>query len=217
MSDIQDTERGDTMQKLKLFIVAIAALVVASCGGPKVEVINLNKVLDVMVATLNTLKKENKTEKKPEAATAEEKKKFMETFNERYITDLNNAKLMSKPLATRVNADGSITGFEDINKNKKYDIGEKDLFKIVIDSPNKRLIAMDLQGGYRRSTGFSMGGFVAGMVLGHMLSGQTRAGISPNRYSNMQMSPKNYHSSAVSRAKARAKSRSRSGSFSRGK
>ncbi len=212
------------MIKLKLALLVFVSLLIAGCGSsPKVEVVDLNKVLDIMMSTLDKMKKAKGDKKSADKATKEEKDKFMKEFNTLYAIELNKAKITSKPIGTVVNADGSITGYADINKNKTKDFGETDLFKVEIDFDRSRLIASDLQNGYRRDHGFSMGGFVAGMILGNMLSRQRGAGIGGKRFSNSKMSPKNYHSGAVSKAKSRAaaksraKSRSRSGSFSRGK
>ncbi len=211
------------MLRLKILLAALSLVVVAGCGGPRVDVIDLNKVLSVMTATLDKMKKEhgNKTIDQNDPIA---KQKFMKEFNTRFAKDLNAAKMISKPIGTRIEADGSVLGFTDTNKNMVRDYGDRPIFKIEIDIARNRLIATDLQYGYRRDSHFSgMSGLVTGMIIGSLLSRQRSFGITGSRFSNMRMSPRNYHSSAVSRAKsiararARARSRSRSGSFSRGK
>lgn len=211
------------MRPFKFFTVAIVVLFVSACGGgggPQVEIIDLNKVLDISKNTLNEMDAKA-GDKKIDANDAAAKQKYMDEFNQTLAKNLNAAKLMSTPIGTKVEREGSILGFTDTNKNMQLDDGggEKQLFRIEIDKSKNRLIAADLQRGYYRDTQFSGMGFLAGMLLGNMLSRQSAAGLSSSRYSNTQMSPRNYHSGAVSRARAaaNAKSRSRSGSFSRGK
>lgn len=213
------------MRPFKFFTVAIVVLFVSACGGgggPQVEVINLNKVLDISKNTLNEMDAKA-GDKKIDANDTAAKQKYMDEFNQTLAKNLNAAKLMSTPIGTKVEREGSILGFTDTNKNMQLDDGrgEQRLFRVEIDKPKNRLIAADLQRGYNRDSDyqFSGTGLLAGMLLGHMLSRQSAAGLSSSRYSNTQMSPRNYHSGAVSRARAAAsaKSRSRSGSFSRGK
>jgi hypothetical protein len=196
----------------------------SACGGQRVEVINLNRVLDVMKSTLKEMDAKGggaKIDPKDTAAV----QKYMNDFNTAFAKNLNAAKLMKTPIGTKVEREGSILGFTDKNKNMQLDYGrgERRLFRVEIDKPKNRLIAADLQRGYYRDSGyhFSGTGLLAGMLIGHMLSRQSAAGLSSSRYTNSRMSPRNYHSGAVSRARAaaraRARSRSRSGSFSRGK
>ena len=128
------------MIKLKLVLLAFVSILIAGCGSsPKVEVVNLNKVLDVMMSTLDKMKKEKGDKKSADKATKEEKDKFMKEFNTLYAIALNKAKITSKPIGTVVNTDGSITGYADINKNKTKDFGETDLFKVEIDRKSTRL------------------------------------------------------------------------------
>ncbi len=211
------------MLRVKILLAVLLLVVMNGCGGPSVDVIDLNKVLSVMTATLDKMKKDygGKTIDKNDTAA---RQKFMQEFNTRFAKDLNAAKMISKPIGTRIEADGSILGFTDLNKNMTRDYGDKPIFKVEIDIARNRLIASDLTYGYRRDSYFSgMSGLVTGMIIGSLLSRQRSFGVSSSRFANMRMSPRNYHSSAVSRARsiararARARSRSRSGSFSRGK
>ena len=211
------------MNKVKLLSIGLVIMLLSACGGgQRVEVIDLNKVLDVMVTTLKEMDaKSNGAKVDPKDTAA--KAKYMEDFNKLFATKLNAAKVYSQPIGTQVEKEGSIMGFLDKNKNMKYELGNGDrrLFRVEVDAAKKRLIAADLQRGYYRDQGyhFSGTGLLAGMLIGHMLSRQSASGFTGSRYSNQRMSPKNYHSGAVSRARAqsRARSRSRSGSFSRGK
>ena len=210
---------------MRIWLIGAVSVGLVACGGSdaNVEVVNLNKVLEVMNKTMDKMQKEvaasgdSKVNKDDPAV----RKAFMEKFNLEFAKDLNDAKIMSTPIGTEVKNDGAIEGFADLNKNMKQELGqgEKSLFKVEIDGPRNRLIATDLQNGYRRDSGFSAGGFLTGMLIGHLLGQQRSAGVSPNKHANTKMSPSGYHSQAVSNAKASASARSSSssGSFSRGK
>ena len=203
--------------------ISIAALgffltLLLGCGSnAQVEVIDLNRVLDIMQKTLDDNQATRGAEFQGKGEDPEAQKAFMQSFNEQYAENLNAAKLMSQPIGTSVQADGSISGFVDPNRNMNQDAGEKQLFKVELDAERNRLIATDTQNGYHRDHGFSMSGLMVGMLIGHMLSGQRSAGITGSRFSNMKMSPKNYHSSAVQQARTSARAKSGSGSFARGK
>lgn len=206
------------MKSLKVSVLSMLLFVLAGCGGGgNVEVIDLNRVLDVMVSTLDSMQAPMGSKKADDGQETPEKAAFMTEFNGNFAADLNAAKLMSQPIGTEVNADGSITGFTDANKNMMLDGSDKKVFKVEIDAERSRLIATDLQNGYHRDSGFSMAGLAVGMLVGSMLSRQRGAGINSSKFSNMKMSPKNYHSSAVAKAKSSARSKSGSGSFSKGK
>jgi len=206
------------MQLTRWMLTSALMALLIGCGGETVEVIDLSKVLDVMVKTFDDMDAKMGSAFQGNKEDPKVREKYMADFSAKYAENLNNAKLMSKPLGTQVKPDGSIAGFTDPNKNRQYDSGEPQLFSVEIDMERNRLIATDTQNGYRRDHGFSMaGGLVAGMLIGHMLSRQRGAGITGSRFSNMKMNPANYHGGAVNRAKASARARSGSGSFSRGK
>ena len=204
------------MRKLKILSLVLTMILLLSCGGQTVEVIDLNKALDVTVATLDQMNA-SRSGVEVQSTDKQAKEIFLKEFNTKYAENLNNAKLTQNPLGTTVNPDGSVTAFNDPNKNMSLDVAEQKLFMIEIDAERNRLIATDLQNGYRRDQGFSMAGLAAGMLIGHLLSRQRGAGIGGNRFNNMSMSPKNYHESAVNQTKSNARARSGSGSFSRGK
>lgn len=207
------------MNAIKSLAFAAFIIFLAGCSDSNEpsEVIDLNKVLDVMVSTLDQMQAKMGGEAggtQPDQAARE---KFMQEFNVQYALNLNEAKLLSKPLGTAVQKDGSISGFVDPNQNMQRDSGENQLFTVEIDEERSRLIATDTQNGHRRDHGFSLGALAAGMLIGHLLSRQRAAGVNRGKFSNMKMSPRNYHSSAAAKAKASARAKSGSGSFSRGK
>ena len=205
------------MLRFKWFYSVFVIVVLTGCGGQPVEVIDLNRVLDIMGKTFDKMETSGIGQNKIDAKDPATQDKFMAEFNDQFAIDLNQANLVSHPIETVVNADGSVTGFNDENRNKTIDIGEKKLFTVEVDAARNRFIATDDQNGYRRDRGFSMGGFMTGMLIGNMLTRQRGAGIGGSRYANMRMSPNNYHSAATRKAKSTARSRSGSGSFSRGK
>lgn len=212
------------MKKWSLPLLTACFLFTSACSTAHVEVIDLNKVLDVMIATIDQLA-DNKVEGADENANAEEVLAAADADNSAvsgeflttYTKNLNDAKVMTKPVGTVMRSDGAIEGFQDNNADGKKDAGEQQLFTVEIDAERSRLIATDTQNAYHRDSGFHIrpGSLFMGYMLGSMLSRQRASGISPARYSNMKMSPKNYHSSAVSSARARASGGSRS--FSSGK
>ncbi|MEZ6133525.1 MAG: hypothetical protein R3C53_01315 [Pirellulaceae bacterium] len=164
----------------------------------------------------------------PAEQDPDEEKKFCADF----ATRLNAAALISKPIGVSMDEKGDLLGFTDANKNNTQDAGDEKLFTIEIDAAGGRLIASDNQGNHRphhyRSHGFT--GFLLGSMMGRQNSYYSgdRASQKPN-YSGRSMSPSNYHSAAVSKARAASSSfrssssssssraRSGSGGFSFGK
>lgn len=96
-----------------------------------------------------------------------------------WLDDAMNAEpaLHSKPLVTRVHKDASIRGHSDENGNGEVDGGEPLLFIVEIDSANGRLIASASEEGSAYSHRPRGGGFMAGYLVGAMLSRQRSAGI----------------------------------------
>ncbi len=202
------------MQFIKVASLSALLVVVAACSSePEVEVIDLDKVLDVTMNTMDQMQAKTVAPIAGQPVDEATKQKQLDEFNTMLTQNLNNAKIYSQPLATEVKRDGSFEGFIDANQDMKQDSSENKLFTVEVDYERNRLIATDTQEGYRRDHGFSMGGLAAGMLIGHLLSRQSAAGVQPSKFANTQMSPKGYHASAVSSAKARAGS----GSFKSGK
>ncbi|XZE54937.1 hypothetical protein SH139x_000921 [Planctomycetaceae bacterium SH139] len=150
-----------------------------------------------------------------------------EEFLALYRENLNAAqpKLMSHAIGVSMEATGAIVGYADRNDNKTQDAGEERLFTVQIDLERGRLLASDTANHHRDHHYRPMGGFFTAYMLGSMMSRQgsyysgARAGAKPN-FAATPVSPKNYHSNAVSQARAKASSarsssnsvRSRSGS-----
>ena len=213
------------------FCLVMLALV-GGCSSTPVEVVDLNKVLDIFSATLTELDgkqaadvdaaagddAENQAVVGVEVVDAEDKEKT-ESFITLFRTKLNAAKLVSKPIGVKIEDSGVINGFADNDNNNVMGAGEKSIFKIEIDEERNRVVATD-GGGHYRDHRYRGRGLLTGYLLGRMLSRNrgyytgARANAKPN-YGKTNMSPKSYHASAVSKAKASAKAssaRSRSGS-----
>ena len=207
------------MKKFSSLLVGLLFVIFSvGCGSDEVvEVIDLNRVLDVMTATLDELKNTPVKDADINAEGAETKalpKEDIALFLSHFEKNLNAAKLLSTPIGTSMSKSGTITGFTDQDKNGVRDGSDKLLFTIEMDGEGERLIATDVQNQYRRDThyrsGGGMGGFFTGYLIGSMLMGQRSMGIPPSRYSNMKMSSSNYHKAAVSKAKSRSSSSARS-------
>ena len=235
----------------------LGALVITSFAGcsssePDVEVIDLNRVLDIMIGVLEkpadaaVAKKTEKKEVKADAKEAKgkegadegaekkpgevelqpvepikEDKAKQTAFLKQFADELNKAKLVKSPVGVILNGDGSVEGFTDNNKNAQKDAGEAMLFTVQVDAERSRLIASDGE-HYRPAAYRPHFGFFSGYLLGSMLGRQNSffsSGAKPN-FGATQMSPSNYHSSAVTKARARvssARGRTGSGGFSGGK
>ncbi|MCH2129903.1 MAG: hypothetical protein MK179_12205 [Pirellulaceae bacterium] len=230
-----------------VLLVGVSLLCMVGTSGcvthTNVEVIDLNQVLDILMATMDESDaasaanpaNSSQPEDIAQVAAAEEDAAKQQELLTRFATELNSRKLIQSPIGVSLNANGAIEGFTDRNQNMTKDTGDKKLFTVQIDSDRKRLIASDTN-DYHREHPYRprMGGFFTAYMLGSMLGRQNSfyATQPKPRFDNMKMSPKNYHASAVNavRSKVRSKSsrparsrsrsaRSRSGSrgFSFGK
>lgn len=205
------------MKKLFLIsslVASSAFLTGCDSGGGTVDLVDLDKVLDVLVDTAEAMPapKEGEKPAEPEIDNA------MADFASKYRDNLNAVPLMSTPVGVSLQKDGTFIGFSDPNDNNTKDSGEENLFQVEIDGPRERIIASDLANGYHRDHGYSRAGmgFLGGMLLGSMLNRQRASGISPNKHANTKVSPKGYHKSAVSKVRS-ARSSGGSKSFKSGK
>ena len=174
------------------------ALVTGCSSSPDVQVVDLNKVLDVFSATLAELDGEKPAEAnaegggdvkaqvaKAQAADGqavaaqdvvavevvdEEDKEKTDLFVELFRTKLNAAKLVSTPIGVKIEESGIINGFADADKNNVMGVGEKSLFKIEIDEERNRVVASDGGGHYRDHHYRRSHGFFTGYMFGRMLS-----------------------------------------------
>jgi len=216
-------------------LLFIGVLCTIGCNvGTQVEVVDLNKALDALTTVLDETDSQNGGETSAAGdgiaavAAHEEDAAKQKEFLTRYAAKLNAMNLTQSPIGVTMNSDGSIEGFTDANKNMVKDASDKKLFTVQIDAEQNRLIASDTN-NYHRDHAYRprMGGLFTGYMLGSMLGRQNSFYSSQPRpkFDSMKMSPKNYHSSAVSAARSKARTtssrsaRSRSGSrgFSFGK
>ena len=207
------------MRFAKYGMAVLLMVATVGCGSTNVEVVDLNKVLDVFGDTLTELdgKHSDKGEAEVEVVDeASEKAEFQKEFVDLYTTNLNKAKLVSGSIGVVMAPSGDIEGFKDKNSDMKKDAGEKKLFSIQIDEENSRVVATDdtyyRDHSYNRRSGFFTG-YLIGSMMGRNRSyySGSRMGSKPN-FTGKTMSPKNYHQGAVSKAKSRAKAKSRSSS-----
>lgn len=116
-----------------------------------------------------------------------------------------------KPIGVALQEDASFVGYADTNGNGAQDEGEGKVFTVEIDSEKSRLIATDTSGN-ASDTGFSGTGFLAGALIGSLLSRQLRGGVQPGSFNNRKTTPRSSYKSPAS-----ARSRSRSGGLGKGK
>ena len=202
----------------------------AGCGVQNEDVVDLNKVVDALVAVLdegNVAK--NAATKEGGEAVVSATEGFAEVsstteiqaiepdkqdptkesdFLKKYAAKLNEMKATNAPLGVSMAAGGEIIGFQDPNQNMVQDMGESKEFTVTIDVANSRLVASDNHGYHRpHGYGFNPGGMMMGYMLGSMMGRQRSfysGGMSSAKpsFSNTPMSPANYHSSAVSSARS---------------
>ena len=200
------------------------------CDVQNVDVVDLNKVVDALVAVLDegNVAKNADTKEGGEAIVSatdgfaevsstteiqaiepDKQDPTKETdFLKKYAAKLNEMKAMNAPLGVSMAAGGEIIGFQDPNQNMVQDMGESKEFTVTIDVENSRLVASDNHGFHRpHGYGFNPGGMMMGYMLGSMMGRQRSfysGGMSSAKpsFSNTPMSPANYHSSAVSSARS---------------
>ncbi|MCB9545023.1 MAG: hypothetical protein H6706_03930 [Myxococcales bacterium] len=157
----------------------------------------------------------------PAAAVPAEDPDRTKAFLARFGTELNSKRLDGdNQVGVYVRNDGAIEGFRDLNKNGTKDAGEGQLFWLEVDSERSRVVVSQMIGGeayhrpYRTSglaTGL-IGGYILGRMLGRQNSFYSSPGRARPRFGSMNMSPRGYHSGAMSKARASASARSKGGS-----
>jgi hypothetical protein len=219
-----------THSALLLSLTLIPSMI--GCGAnSNVDVVDLNRVVDALVAVLDEGSAVNRTnsedtldeptEIKAEATTMaeiyvvtpEKEDPAKESqFLTKFAAKLNEFKVMRGPVNVSMTAGGEIIGFQDPNQNAIQDIGEEKEFTVTMDVANNRLVASDNNGYHRpHSYGFRPSGMMMGYMLGSMMGRQNSyysgamASSKPG-FSNVPMSPAKYHSNAVSSVRSRVSS-----------
>jgi len=193
--------------KFKYVIYAVVGVAVvfslindkdSSSGGTSRA--DLDQVLNVASGTLTSF----------ESKEDVNKDNVMDKFAGSYMQDLNSTQpaLHSGAIGVESKEDGSFGAFADDNNNMTKDAGEKDLFKLEVDSENNRLVASDEE--TVRDSHFSGTGLLMGMLIGSMLGRQRATGANP---AAKKATPK----AASKSANKSARSRAGSGSHSSGK
>ncbi len=207
----------------------IALLVLAAgCADQSVDVVDLNKVVEALVAVLdegsvakNAATKEGgdgdvfvtaadgnaevSSTAEIQAIEPEKQDPTKESdFLKKYAAKLNEVKVMASPVGVSMTAGGEIVGFRDPNQNSIQDMGETKEFTVSMDVSNNRLVASDNHNNHRpHGYGFSPSGMMMGYMLGSMMGRQNSyysGAMSSAKpgFSNTPMSPANYHKAAVS-------------------
>lgn len=172
---------------------------------------DLHRVMDIASTTMETFK----SDKEGDAALTE--------FNKEFEKNLNTMKPEAHPgpVGVALEKDGSFHGYEDKNSNQVKDSGEPEIFKLEIDTENKRILASDGERVADHSIGGMMagmaGGLIAGMLLGSLLNRQRAAGVNPsNKQANTSRGATSSSKTGGS-SSSDARSRAGSGSHSSGK
>ena len=198
------------MRNIQILVVVavVGYLGYSFLGGPSgPQSADLGQVLDRTVVALEKFDEEVKKQNISELGDAEMAKltEFM-TYVMNY-----DPRFYDQTLGITLMKDATFLGFADANGNNIQDSGEGKVFTVEIDSENKRLIATDTAGNGSHF-GFSGAGFLAGALIGSLLSRQSAAGVKPGSFNNRTTT-----SRANYRAPSSARSRSRSGGLGRGK
>lgn len=212
-------------------VFCVFSTLLTGCGSDNVDVVDLNKVLDAVALVLAETDGKGAGESVAVNASAEVDSQEMmlqavdptkqdaekeKEFLTKLAATMNDLKVMQAQVGVSMTAGGEINGFLDPNGNNIQDVGETKEFTVTIDVANSRLVASD-NNGHHRPYGFRPGGFMTGYLLGSMLGRQNSfyGGAAPS-VSSAQMSPQNYHKTAVSSAKAARASSARMTTGSKG-
>ena len=184
----------------KFLLLSVSALAFsAGCSAPNdVDVVDLNKVVDALVAVLDegnaaktaAAKEATETAIATAAATdgnaeisstaeiqaiepAKQDPAKESEFLKKYAAKLNELKVMKEPVGVSMSAGGEIVGFQDPNGNLIQDAGETKEFTVTMDIAHNRLVASDNNGYHRpHSYGFRPSGMMMGYMLGSMMGRQ---------------------------------------------
>jgi len=170
--------------------------------------IDLNRVLDITVNTLQAYDETINKESNPDSDQA------FWGLAEKLAANYNNAqpKLYEGNIGVLPQKDASILAYVDSNANNTLDRGTEDLlYKIEIDGDNARVIASSNTGEVQ-DRHFSGGGMMTGFLMGSLLSRQSSAGVNRSN-----LAGKRTVSAGAARSAYSARSRAGSGSHASGK
>ncbi|MEE9310754.1 MAG: hypothetical protein V3U64_07005 [Cocleimonas sp.] len=187
--------------------IICGALALTACDQKKSATADLDRVLGVASNSMTSFETKNSSNME-----ALNEGNVMDKFSSSYASNLNASQppIHTGPIGVKSEKDGSFAGFDDKNNNGVKDEGEKDIFKLEVDTENNRLVASD--DGVVRESGFSGSGLIMGMMIGNMLSRQRATGARP---AMRKATPK--RTAPKKSSFGSAKSRVGSGSHSSGK
>lgn len=122
----------------------------------------------------------------------------MTEFKDFYVSVLNTeTRFYDETLGLEIMQDAKFRGFADSNANGIQDDGEGEVFTVEIDEENNRLIATDTAGN-ASDLRFSGTGFIAGVLIGNMISRQRAAGVSKASFNNRTTTPRSNYRAPTS-------------------
>lgn len=204
----------NSVTKKSLLITLLSSTILLSgCGESNYAKsnIDLNRVLDITVNTLQTYGETISKKSDPNADQA------FWGLAEKLAVNYNNAqpKIYDGNIGVLPQKDASILAYVDSNVNNMLDRDtEKLLYKIEIDGENARVIASSSSGEVKDQP-FSAGSMMTGFLIGSLLSRQSSAGVSRAGLANKR--PISAGAARAARATSSARSRAGSGSHSSGK
>lgn len=201
------------IQKLKYTAIACATVFTLGCSSPDIPDVDLKQALAITVDSIYAFEEQyGETLSTRAAQQNNEEQTSIDAFLSfsSFLQDEYNRAvpvLATSIIGVSPNQDASLIAFTDINGNGQLDdqTGEEALFMIEIDGENSRVIASSNSGAvdeYR----VSGTGFLAGYLIGSLLTRQRVAGVNPKTLSGKK---------PVTASAART--RAGSGSYSRGK
>ena len=200
------------MRMVGLITVTLAAIVVAGCQQTTVDVVDLNRVLNELAASLAELDASADDQCEHELIaipSGDENSADRQQVLESFAVHLTSLDMVSVPIGVIMVESGDLFGFGDINTNQQRDEGETTFFRVQLDEDRKRLIASDGEGHFRdhaydakRLRHFTFQ--LVGTMLGRKQSYYTgHTAVMMPDFEGLEMSPKDYYPSAVAKARAR--------------
>ena len=176
---------------------------------PPTEVVDLDNVLDTFTDTMGMEQDSGAPPITPIEPGSQESEAQTDEFMTQFAQALNESSVSQQPVGVDMREDGVIEGYSDLNSDGTKSAQEPVLFDIEVDVEQNRVIASQTVEGdtYHRDHSYFPGGIFTGYLIGSMLGRQMAYGAGP-RYANTRMSPRNYHASAVSRARSKFAARS---------
>lgn len=170
-------------------------------SGPQTA--NLGQVLDRAAYALTNYQVEGVSETDTEMSDEQ-----MSEFTG-FMSMVMNAQptFYDNPIGVSLKEDAVFLGYDDKNGNKVQDSGEKDVFTVEVDTENSRLIATDVSGTSVHHR-YSGSGLITGLIIGNLLSRQSRAGISRNSFSSRSTTSRSNYRASSRTSSARSSARS---------